>query len=160
MEKAMERTLILLKPDALARQLVGRIIDRFEAKGLKIVAMKMLRVSAELAEQLYQAHRREEFYRPLVEFITAGPVIAMVAEGVRAIEIARSLMGATFGPEAAPGTIRGDFGASKRYNLVHGCDSKESAAREIPMFFSEDELLDYDPAALKWIYAQADGELI
>jgi len=156
----MERTLILLKPDAVARQLVGRIIDRFEAKGLKIVAMKMLRLSAALAGQLYQAHRGEDFYEPLVEFITAGPVIAMVAEGVRAIEIARSLMGATFGPEAAPGTIRGDFGASKRYNLVHGCDSQESAAREIPMFFSEEELLDYDPAVLKWLYARANGKLI
>ncbi|MBL7133958.1 MAG: nucleoside-diphosphate kinase, partial [Phycisphaerae bacterium] len=153
-------TLMLLKPDAVARQLVGRIIDRFEAKGLKIIGMKMLRVSAKLAGQLYRAHRREEFYQPLVEFITAGPVIAMVAEGVGAIEIARSLMGSTFGPEAAPGTIRGDFGASKRYNLVHGCDSQESAAREIPMFFSEDELLDYDPASLKWVYARADGELI
>lgn len=156
----MERTLILLKPDAVARQLVGRITDRFEAKGLKIVAMKMLRVSAELAGRLYQAHRGEEFYRPLVEFITAGPVVAMVAEGVGAIEIARSLMGSTFGPEAAPGTIRGDFGASRRYNLVHGADSQESASREIPMFFSEDELLDYDPAALRWVYARADGELI
>ncbi len=156
----MERTFILFKPDAVARQLVGRIIDRFEAKGLKIVAMKMLRLSPELAGQLYHAHRDEDFYEPLVEFITAGPVIAIVAEGVAAINIARSLMGSTFGPDAAPGTIRGDFGASKRYNLVHGCDSPESAAREIPMFFNEDELLDYDPAALKWVYAQADGKLI
>ncbi len=156
----MERTLILLKPDAVARQLVGRIIDRFEAKGLKIVAMKMLRLSPQLARQLYQAHRGEDFYKPLLEFITAGPVIAMVAEGVGAIEIARSLMGSTFGPDAAPGTIRGDFGASKRYNLVHGCDSQEAAAREIPMFFSEDEVVDYDPATLKWVYGKADGELI
>lgn len=156
----MERTLIMLKPDALARQLVGRIIDRFEAKGLKIVAMKMLRLSRQVAEQLYQAHRAEDFYEPLLEFITAGPVVAMVAEGVRAIEITRSLMGATFGPEAAPGTIRGDFGASKRYNLVHGSDSEESAAMEIPIFFSEDEILDYEPAAMRWVYARADGELI
>ena len=159
-EKTMEKTLILIKPDAVQRQLVGRIIARFEAKGLKIAALKMLHVSRDLATKLYSLHKGKDFYEPLMEFITASPVVAIVLEGVGAIAIARSLMGATFGPDAAAGTIRGDFGASKRYNLVHGSDSAESAAGEIPLLFDEDELMDYDLINSSWIYARSGSELI
>ncbi|MCE5325864.1 MAG: nucleoside-diphosphate kinase [Planctomycetaceae bacterium] len=150
----MERTLTLLKPDAIQRQLIGRIVERFEAKGLKIVAMKFLRVPPEMAADLYEMHRGKEFYPALMRFIAAGPVLAMVLEGVGAVNIVRTLMGSTFGPDAAPGTIRGDFGASRRYNLVHGSDSMDAAQREIPIFFAESELIDYDLSVDSWIYAR------
>ena len=111
--------------------------------GLKIVALKMVQVDEPLARRMYQVHRGKDFYEPLVEFIQSGPVVAAVAEGPGAIAVVRKLMGATFGPEAAPGTIRGDFGLSRRYNLVHGSDSVESAAYEIPLYFAPGELVDY-----------------
>lgn len=157
---SLERTLIVLKPDAVQRQLVGRIVGRFERKGLKIVGMKLLRVSPELAVRMYGVHEGESFYEPLVEFITASPVVAMVLEGVGAIAVCRTLMGPTFGPAAPGGTIRGDFGMSKRYNLIHGSDSPESAGREIPLLFAEDELADYELISDGWIYARSDGQLI
>ncbi len=156
----MERTLILLKPDAVQRQLVGRILARFEDKGLKIAGLKVVRVTEALAKQMYVEHEGRDFYAPLVEFITASPVVACVLDGVGAISIVRKLLGATFGPEAEPGTIRGDFGASRRYNLVHGSDSPDSAAREIPIFFSDDELVDYEAVISRWIYARMGDELI
>ncbi|MCE5279790.1 MAG: nucleoside-diphosphate kinase [Planctomycetaceae bacterium] len=150
----MERTLTLLKPDAVQRQLVGRIIERFESKGLKIVAMKFLRVTPEMAANLYSMHQGKEFYPALMRFITSGPVVAMVLQGLDAVRIARTLMGSTFGPDAAPGTIRGDLGASRRYNLMHGSDSMDAAAREIPIFFPENELIEYDMSIESWIYAR------
>jgi nucleoside-diphosphate kinase len=154
----MERTLVMLKPDAVQRQLVGRIIARFEAKGLKIVGMKMLRIPAKLARELYKPHKGKDFYKPLVEFITAVPVVAMVLEGKDAISVARALMGPTFGPDAPAGTIRGDFGMSRRYNLVHGSDSQASADREISLLFAPDDLLDYELLAERWIYARLNGQ--
>jgi nucleoside-diphosphate kinase len=131
----VERTLILFKPDALKRRLVGRILSRFEEKGLTIVGMRLMQIDEELAARHYEAHVGKPFYESLVSFMTSDPVIAMVLEGPRAVDVCRSLMGATFGFKAEPGTIRGDFGISNQYNLVHGSDSLESAEREIELFF-------------------------
>ncbi len=148
----MERTLIILKPDAVQRRLIGRIMQRFEDKGLTIAGMKLMRIARELAERHYAPHKGKPFYPGLIEYITSGPVVVMVLQGQRCIEIARTLLGATFGYEAVPGTIRGDFGASRTFNLVHGSDSPETATTEIAIYFSADELLDYSPADDGWIY--------
>lgn len=147
----MERTLVLLKPDALQRRLVGQILARLEAKGLKIVGMKLLRVSPELAARHYAEHVGKPFYGELVSFITSAPVVALVVEGPRAVEVVRRLMGKTNALEAEPGTIRGDYGLSVGMNLVHGSDSPASASREIPLFFSPDELHDYALADSPWL---------
>jgi nucleoside-diphosphate kinase len=147
----MERTLILLKPDAVQRGLSGQILSRFEQKGLKIAAMKLMQISPELAARHYEAHKERKFYPGLVKFMTSSPVVALCLEGIDAIKICRTLMGATFGADAAPGTIRGDFGVSRSYNLVHGSDSPEAAAREIGLFFPEG-VVKYDYAAVNWIY--------
>jgi len=152
----MERTLIILKPDALQRRLAGRILQRFEDKGLTIAGLKLMHISRELAEKHYAPHKGKPFYPPLIDYITSGPVIVLVLTGERCIEIARTLMGKTFGYEAAPGTIRGDFGASRSYNLVHGSDSPESAATEIALYFKNDELLEYVPAGSEWIFPKRD----
>lgn len=156
----MERTLILIKPDAVQRGLVGRILARFEDKGLKVIALKLMQVTRDLAERHYRPHRGKDFYEPLLEFITAGPVAAMVLEGGDAIRVCRAMMGTTFGPDAAPGTIRGDFGLSRRYNLVHGSDSPEAAEAEIALYFRPEELLEYARAADAWTYARRGGERI
>ena len=147
----MERTLVLLKPDAVQRRLMGRIISRFEEKGLKIVAMKMMRVTRELAERHYAEHRGKPFFSELVSFITSAPIVAMVVEGPKAIETVRRMMGKTDPLEADPGTIRGDYGVSITMNLVHGSDSPATAAREIPIFFAPEEILDYDIADQRWL---------
>ncbi len=147
----MERTLVLLKPDAVQRRLVGRIITRLEEKGLKIVGLKLIRVSRELAERHYAEHREKPFYPELVSFITSAPVVAMVVEGPRAVEVVRKMMGKTNPLEAEPGTIRGDFGLSVTMNLIHGSDSPASAAREIALFFREDELVSYSCADAPWL---------
>lgn len=147
----MERTLILLKPDAVQRGLVGQILGRFESKGLKIVAMKLMKITPELAARHYEAHKERKFYPGLVKFMTSSPVVALALEGIDAIKICRTLMGATFGADAAPGTIRGDFGVSRSYNLVHGSDSPEAATRELSLFFPEG-IVGYDYAAYGWIY--------
>ncbi len=147
----MERTLVLLKPDAVQRRLVGRIISRFEEKGLKIVGMKLMKVTQELAERHYGEHREKPFFGELVSFITSSPIVAMVVEGPGAIDEVRKLMGKTNPRDAAPGTIRGDWGLSITMNLVHGSDSPASAAREIPLFFSQDELLSYSLADAPWL---------
>ena len=156
----MERTLIVIKPDAVQRRLVGRIISRFEEKGLKIVGLKMLAVSEALAKRMYEVHKGKEFYEALLAFITASPVVAMVVEGQGAVAVARAMLGPTFGPDAPAGTVRGDFGMSMRYNLVHGSDSPESAGREISLFFRADELPEYDLGIDKWTYAERGGQLI
>ncbi len=153
----MERTLILLKPDALQRGIAGQIISRFEQKGLKLAGMKLMQISQELAATHYQDHKERPFYAGLVKFMTSAPVVAMVLEGNDAIRIARSMMGATFGSDAAPGTIRGDFGVSRSFNLVHGSDSAEAAERELGLFFPEG-LVEYNLDAFTWIY-DADDEL-
>ena len=143
----MEKTLILLKPDAVKRRLIGRILNRFEDKGLRLAAMKLMKIDRDLAAQHYAAHTEKPFYPGLVAFMTSDPVVAMVLEGPKAIEVCRALMGATFGFKANPGTIRGDFGISNQYNLVHGSDSPEAAEREISLFFPEGQgLLDWEPA--------------
>jgi nucleoside-diphosphate kinase len=159
-EDLMERTLILLKPDAVQRGLVGAIISRFEAKGLKIAGAKLMRITRDLAERHYAPHKGKDFYEPLLAFITSGPAVAMVLEGNDAVRVVRSMMGPTFGPDAPAGTIRGDWGMSKRYNLVHGSDSLETAAREIALFFRPEGLLSYDRAADEWVYARGDAGLI
>ncbi len=147
----MERTLILLKPDAVQRGLVGKVLSRFEEKGLKIVAMKLMKITPELAAKHYEAHKERKFYPGLVKFMTSSPVVALALEGIDAVKICRTLMGATFGADAAPGTIRGDFGVSRSYNLVHGSDSPEAATRELGLFFPEG-IVDFDYAAYGWIY--------
>ena len=147
----MERTLILLKPDAVQRGLVGQILSRFESKGLKIAAMKLMQISPELAAKHYEAHKERKFYPGLVKFMTSSPVVALAIEGIDSIKICRTLMGATFGADAAPGTIRGDYGVSRSYNLVHGSDSPEAAARELGLFFPEG-IVNYNYAAFDWIY--------
>jgi len=141
---AIERTLVLVKPDGVARRLVGEVISRIERKGLKIVALKMLKVSQEQAECHYAVHKGKPFYEPLLAFITSGPVVAMVVEGESAIDVVRNLMGPTSGLKAPAGTIRGDFSLSIQFNIVHGSDSPESAAYEIPIFFDDAEILKYE----------------
>jgi nucleoside-diphosphate kinase len=148
----IERTLVIIKPDALQRQLAGRILTRFEDKGLRIAAMKLDRVDEGRARDLYSVHEGKEFYEPLVGFITAGPVVALVLEGLEAITVVRTLLGATRSFEAAPGTIRGDMALSPRLNLVHGSDSEESARREIPIFFTPDEIVDAGQDVARWLY--------
>lgn len=135
--RADERTLILLKPDAVRRGLVGVILERYERKGMTIEALKLLQPTAELADQHYAEHVAKDFYPPLRDFITSGPAVAAVLSGERAVSVVRALNGATDGATAAPGTIRGDYSASNRENLVHGSDSAESADREISIWFPE-----------------------
>jgi nucleoside-diphosphate kinase len=133
----MDRTLILVKPDAFARSLSGEIIARFERKGLRIVALRHMTVSAELAQRHYAEHAEKPFFGELVEFITSGPILAMVIEGVDAVKAARQLIGATNPLDAAPGSIRGDFAIEMGQNMVHGSDSPESAVREAALFFPD-----------------------
>ena len=133
----MDRTLILVKPDAFARSLTGEIIRRFEQKGLTIAAMRHMTVERDLAEQHYAEHREKPFFGDLVDFITGGPLVAMVLEGHEAVTAARQVIGATNPLESAPGSIRGDFGLEVQTNLVHGSDSAESAAREVGLFFPD-----------------------
>lgn len=139
-----ERTLILLKPDAVERRLVGELIARFERKGFSITALKLMQVPRALAEEHYAEHRQKPFFGELIEFITQSPIVAMVAEGPQAVKVIRQMLGATNPFEAAPGTIRGDFGLDLSANLVHGSDSLESAAREIARFFKPNELINAD----------------
>jgi nucleoside-diphosphate kinase len=147
----VERTLIILKPDCVQRRLIGRVIQRFEDKGLVIQAMKMMQITRELAEEHYAPHVGQSFFPPLLEYITSGPVVVMVVVGPKAISICRQLMGKTFGFEAEPGTIRGDFGVSQRCNLVHGSDSAESADMEIALYFKPEEITDFSPVDIAWI---------
>jgi nucleoside-diphosphate kinase len=132
-----QRTLVLLKPDTVRRGLVGEVLSRFEAKGLRIVAMDLRTIDGELADQHYAEHVERDFYPPLREFVTSGPLVALVLEGDEAIEVVRALNGATDGRKAAPGTIRGDLSLSNRENLVHGSDSEDSAGREIKIWFPD-----------------------
>ena len=150
---ATERTLILIKPDGIQRRLAGRLISRIEEKGLKIVGMKMLSITKELSQKHYAEHVEKPFYPMLEEFITSGPVVALVVEGPEAISVVRDMMGPTNCRAAAPGTIRGDFGLSRQMNLMHGSDSPEAAAREIPIYFASEELLDYEPTLAGWVCA-------
>jgi len=148
----VERTLIILKPDAVQRGLAGEIITRFEKKGLQVVGLKLMRIPQTLAETHYAPHKGKGFYEGLVKFMTSSPVVVLALAGKDSIAIARSLMGATFGSKAAPGTIRGDFGVSNSFNLIHGSDSPEAAQRELGLFFKPEELIDWTPASLIWVY--------
>lgn len=149
----LERTFVLLKPDAVARRLTGEIISRFERRGLKIIGLKQLQVTPELSKKHYAEHVSKPFYPMLEEFITAGPVVAMVLEGPEAITVIRNMLGSTNGRQAAPGTIRGDFGLSRQMNLVHGSDGPEAAAREIPLYFQPNELVSHTATLDPWICA-------
>ena len=146
----MERTLIILKPDCTHRRLIGRIIQRFEDKGLTLAAMKLMQIDNSLAEQHYAPHKGKPFYPGLISYITSGPVVVLVLQGPNAIAVSRKMMGKTFGYEAEAGTIRGDFGMSKTYNLIHGSDAPETAKTEIALYFKPEELLDYQTAADTW----------
>jgi nucleoside-diphosphate kinase len=148
----VEQTLVIIKPDAVQRGLIGEIIHRFERRGLRIAAMKMIQISPELAERHYAVHKGKPFYEGLIRYITSSPVVVMVLEGNRAIEIVRNTMGATDPAKATPGTIRADLGMDIGRNLVHGSDSPETAAFEIPLFFSEEEILSYSREVDSWIY--------
>jgi nucleoside-diphosphate kinase len=147
----MEKTLILVKPDGVQRCLAGEILARLEKRGLKIVALKMLRMDRALAERHYAIHREKPFFNDLVSFITSGPIIAAVLEGEKAVESARQSMGATDPKKAAPGTIRADLGINMEHNLIHGSDSPENAATEISTFFKPDEILSYTRDIDKWL---------
>jgi nucleoside-diphosphate kinase len=151
---AMERTLVLFKPDAVHRGLMGRILARFEEKGLKVVGLKMRVFERALLEQHYAVHKERPFYPNLVNYMGSGPVVALALEGKGAIEVVRKMMGKTNSAQAEPGTIRGDFGMSFSNNLVHGSDGPESAAKELGLFFGgKGELVEWTPADLAWVYS-------
>lgn len=150
----MEKTFIMLKPDAVQRNLIGEILCRFEKKGLKPVALKMMEISREIAEKHYGEHKGKPFFDDLVSFITSGPVVAMVWKGKGAIQVARKMMGDTDPQKAPPGTIRGDYGLFTGNNIVHGSDSPESAVREISLFFSPEEIISYHKSMEPWIYGE------
>ncbi|MBL6712453.1 MAG: nucleoside-diphosphate kinase [Pirellulales bacterium] len=149
----MERTFVMFKPDCMERGLFGSILSRFERKGLRLIALKMLRITPDLAKQHYAEHVEKPFYPGLEEFITASPVVATVMEGPEVIRVVRDMLGATSGLKAAPGTIRGDHSASRQMNLVHASDSPESAAREIDLYFKADEIQQWDPTLACWLQA-------
>ena len=149
----MQRTLILLKPDCVQRRLMGHVLSRFENKGLNIIAMKMLRVTPELAAEHYAEHVEKPFYPGLEAFITGAPVVAMVIEGREAIRVVREMLGATSGLEASAGTIRGDLSSSRQMNLVHASDGPEAAEREINLYFDADQICEYDPTLTPWLKA-------
>lgn len=154
----METTLIILKPDAVQRGLMGRILARFEDKGLQVVGAKLMHISQELAATHYEAHKSKPFYAGLVRFMTSSPVLVLALRGNGAITIARNMMGATFGSKAAPGTIRGDFGVSNSFNLIHGSDSPEAAERELSLFFKPGEVIAFPRHADTWIYDTSGGK--
>jgi nucleoside-diphosphate kinase len=153
----METTLIILKPDAVQRSLCGRIVARFEDKGLQIVGAKLMTISQDLAARHYQDHVGKPFYEGLVRFMTSSPVLVLALRGVDAIAVCRKMMGATFGSKAEPGTIRGDFGISNSFNLVHGSDGPEAAARELELFFQAGEVQELDRAVEGWVYDLSSG---
>jgi nucleoside-diphosphate kinase len=148
----MERTLVIIKPDAVQRGLIGPILTRLERRGLRFAAMKLIHITPELAARHYAVHQGKPFYEPLIEFITSDPVLVAVVEGRDAIDIVRKTMGATNPAEAAPGTIRADFGLEIGRNLIHGSDGPDTAAYEIPLYFEEDEILTYERAVDGWIH--------
>jgi nucleoside-diphosphate kinase len=149
----MERTLILLKPDCVQRRLMGRVIARFEDKGFNIIAMKMMRVTPELAKKHYAEHVSKPFYPGLEAFITGGPIVAAIIEGLEAIRVVREILGATSGLKAAAGTIRGDYSSSRQMNLVHASDGPDAAAREIALYFKPEEICAGDLTLAPWLRA-------
>lgn len=152
----MERTLILLKPDCVQRRLMGCIISRIEDKGFNLIAMKLIRITPEMAKQHYAEHVEKPFYPGLEAFITGAPVLALIVEGLEVIQVIRDMLGATSGLKANPGTIRGDFSSSRQMNLVHASDGPEASKREIELYFSSDEICPYEPTVTPWL--KADDE--
>ena len=150
----MERTLIIVKPEGVQRGLIGNVVTRFEQRGLKLVGLKLIQITPELAEQHYGVHKGKPFYAGLVKHITSGPVVVGVIEGPKAISVVRTTMGATNAAEALPGTIRGDYGLEIGFNIVHGSDGPETAVQEINLFFKPEELVEYTQATQQWIYEQ------
>jgi len=150
----MENTFTMLKPDAVQRNLAGEIISRFEKRGLKLAALKMLQINREMAEEHYAEHKGKGFFEELVSFITSGPVIAMVWEGQNAVQLVRKMLGSTDPQEALPGTVRGDYGLFTGNNIIHGSDSLKSAAREISLFFAEKEIITYKKDMDIWVYGE------
>ena len=153
----MEDTLLLLKPDAVQRRLIGEILRRIEAKGLQIAGLKLIRISRETAERHYAPHKGKPFYPGLIQYITSGSVVALVVRGKNAIAVSRALMGATFGSKAAPGTIRGDLALSDGFNLIHGSDSPEAAAQEKALYFRPEELQAAPLSDQAWVYDCTGG---
>jgi nucleoside-diphosphate kinase len=147
----MERTLVLLKPDCVHRRLAGAVLQRFEQKGLRLAALKLVQAGRQLAEQHYAVHKGRPFYESLLQFLTSGPTVALVLEGREAVAVVRNLIGATDGAKAAPGTIRGDFGISVQNNLIHGSDSPDNARAEIALWFRPEELVSYQPVDAAWV---------
>ncbi len=148
-----ERTLVLIKPDGVQRQLIGRILARYEARGLKVAGLKLVRVDRDLAERHYDAHREKPFFAGLVAFITSAPLVAVALDGPNAISVVRGINGATRPHEAAPGTIRGDFALETAQNIVHASDGPEAATTELALWFSPAELLDYEREIDRWVLA-------
>lgn len=148
----MEKTFLMVKPDGVQRELIGEIVSRFEKKGFQLIGAKLMNVSKETAEKHYAEHKERPFFGELVDFITSSPVFAMVWQGENVIATARQMMGSTNPKDAAPGTIRGDFGVTVGKNIIHGSDSPESAVREIGIFFKEEELVEYSKLINNWIY--------
>ena len=151
-----ERTLIIIKPDGVQRHVAGEIISRFEKKGFKLAAAKFMQISGELAAKHYEVHKGKPFFEGVVKYLSSAPSMVMVWEAEGVIAMSRKMMGATFGYAAESGTIRGDFGCSKGYNLIHGSDSPESAETEIKLYFKPDEIVDYSFADAGWIYGKND----
>ena len=149
----MERTLILLKPDCIQRRLAGRVLSRFEDKGFNIVALKMMRITPALAKQHYAEHVEKGWYPTLEKFITGGPIVAAIVEGLESIRVVRDMLGATSGLKAAAGTIRGDFSSSRQMNLVHASDGPEAAKREIALYFKSEEICEFEPTITPWLRA-------
>lgn len=152
----MQTSLIILKPDAIQRGLAGQILQRFERKGLRIVGAKLMLVPKALAEKHYAEHKGKPFYDGLLKFVTSSPVMVLAIQGLEAVTVCRTLIGATNGRKADPGTIRGDFGMSGGFNLVHGSDSVESAERELALWFTKEELADTDRTIEQWVYDPSD----
>jgi nucleoside-diphosphate kinase len=148
----MERTLIIIKPEGVQRGLIGQVITRFEQRGLKVIGLKIMHITPELAERHYSVHKGKPFFNGLVKHITSSPVVVAVVEGPEAIGVVRTTMGATNASEATPGTLRGDYALEIGFNLIHGSDSPETAALEIKLFFRPEELVDYTLATQAWIY--------
>ena len=147
----MERTLVLLKPDAVQRRLIGSLDARFELKGLQIVGMKLVHASKDLAEKHYDAHRERPFFPSLIQFLTGGPTVALALQGPNAVAVVRTLMGLTDGAKSPPGTIRGDYSISVQNNLVHGSDSVDNANQELALWFKADELISYQGCDQSWV---------
>jgi len=148
----METSLILIKPDGVQRRLMGRILARFEEKGLQVVGAKLMRITPDLAERHYAPHKGKPFYPGLVAFMTSGPVLALALRGKNSVAVVRKMLGATFGSKAEPGTIRGDFGISDGFNLVHASDAPETAKHELSLFFKADEIVEYSMIDTPWVY--------